>query len=138
MASSRWCLLATSLFATPTRNSRRLRLSAGLLAGLVHLHLGVGHHQPALVRERDQLEAHVDGAHSAVGAGAVDARIEAALAAFLDDLLVDRENLRLGSIEFWFKSIGEAEIGRADIDAIDALDIEDSFHVLDRGLGLHH
>src|SRR5436190_21099488 len=127
MASSRWCLLATSLFATPTRNSRRLRLSAGLLAGLVHLHLGVGHHQPALVRERHQLEAHVDGAHSAVGAGAVDGRLEAALAAFLDDLPVDREDLRLGSSEFWLLSIGEAEFGRADIDALDAIDIHAGF-----------
>src|SRR5258708_10804290 len=33
---------------------------------------------------------------------------------------------------------GEAEIGGTDIDAVDALDIEDRFHVLDRGLGFHH
>ncbi|WP_244646463.1 aldolase/citrate lyase family protein, partial [Bradyrhizobium campsiandrae] len=41
-----------------------------------------------LVRKGDQLEAHVDGARRAFGTAAVDARVEAALAAFLDDLLV--------------------------------------------------
>src|SRR3954469_1607927 len=83
----------------------RLCLPAGVLAGLVHLHLGVGHHQPALVRQGDELEAHVDGAHGAIGAGAVDARVEATLAAFLDDLLVDLEDLRLGPIELRLETI---------------------------------
>ena len=45
-----------------------LRLAAGILAGLIHLHLGVGHHQAALVRKRHQLEAHVDRTYRAVGA----------------------------------------------------------------------
>src|SRR5665647_1478807 len=63
---------------------------------------------------------------------------EAALAALLHDLLVDLEDLRFVTVEFRHQAIGKAEIGRADIDAVDALDIEDRFHVLDRGLGLHH
>src|SRR6476469_4438960 len=99
-----------------TRNSRILRLAARLFPRLVHLHLGVGHHQPALVRERDELEAHVDGAHRAVGAGAVNARMEAALAALLHDLLVAFQNFRLVAVELWHQTIGEAEIGGPDID----------------------
>src|ERR1700722_180312 len=126
----------------PIRHSplaiRLLSLAAAFLAGLVHLHLGIGHHQAALVRDRHELEAHVDGAYRAFGAGAVDAGMEAALAAFLHDLLVDLEDLRLVAVELWHQAIGEAEVGRPDIDAVDALDIEDLLHVLDGGLGLHH
>src|SRR5215216_2133244 len=139
MASSEWCSATLySLFAIPYSLFASLRLPARILAGLVHLHLGVGHHQAALVRQRHQLEAHVDGAHRAVGAGAVDAGIEAALAALLDDLLIDLENFGLVAVELRHQAVGEAEVGRADIDAVDALDVEDRFHVLDRGLGLHH
>src|SRR5450631_876554 len=115
-----------------------LRFAARILAGLRDLHLGVGHHQTALVGQGHELEAHVDRAQRAVGAAAMDAGMEPALAALLHDLLVNLENLRLVAIEFWHQAVGEAEIGRADIDAVDALDIEDRFHVLDGGLGLHH
>src|SRR5229473_8615465 len=102
-----------------------LRFAARFLAGLRDLHLGVGHHQSALVGQRHELEAHIDRAQRAVGAAAVDAGIEPALAALLHDLLVNLENLRLVAVEFWDQAIGEAEIGRADIDTVDALDIED-------------
>src|SRR4029079_15522988 len=140
-ANGEWRMVVYQpLFATPyspfaTRDF--LRLAGGILAGLIHLHLGVGHHQAALVRQRHQLEAHIDRAHRAFGARAVDAGMEAALAAFLDDLLVDREELRLVAIELRHQAVGEAEIGRTDINAVDALDVEDTFHVLDPGLGLH-
>src|SRR5258705_1711025 len=116
----------------------RSSLAAGILAGLAYLHLGVGHHQPALVRQRHELEAHVDRAHRAVGAAAMDAGIEAALAAFLHDLLIDLQDLRLVAVELRHQPVGKAEIGGTDIDAVDALDIEYRFHVFDRGLGLHH
>src|SRR5205085_7203274 len=62
----------------------------------------------------------------------------AAFAAFLHDLLIDLEDFRLFAVELWHQPIGEAEIGGADIDAVDALDVEDRFHVTDRGFGLHH
>src|SRR6185503_1766377 len=126
------------LLATPYSCLRFLRLAGGILPGLVHLHLGVGHHQPALVRQRHQLEAHVDRSHRALGAGAVDAGMKAALAALLDDLLIDLEDFRFVAVELRHQAVGEAEVGGADIDAVDALDVEDRFHVLDRGLGLHH
>ena len=58
--------------------------------------------------------------------------MKSSLAAFLHDLLVDLENLRLLAIELRNEAIGEAEIGRPDIDAVDAFDVEDRFHVLDR------
>ncbi len=57
----RYSLFATRYFAT-------LRLSGGIFPGLIHLHFRVGRHQSAFVRERHELEAHVDGAHCAVGA----------------------------------------------------------------------
>src|SRR5712671_1159844 len=117
---------------------RVLRLPGGLLAGLVHLHPRVGHHQPAFVRQRHEFEAHVDRAHRAVRAAAVNAGIEPALAALFDDLLIDLENFRLVAVELWHQPVGEAEIGGTDIDTVDALDIEDRFHALDRGLGFHH
>src|SRR6266481_8364424 len=114
MASSEWYYSArySSLFAIRVLS----RLAAGILAGLRDLHLGVGHHQAALVRQRDELEAHIDRAHRALGAGAVDARMQAALAALFYDLLIDLENFRLVAVEFWHQAIGEAEIGRPDID----------------------
>src|SRR3984957_8837289 len=128
-----------SLFATPySPFAASSRLAAAFLAGLVDLHFGVGRHQAALVRQGHELESHVDRPHRAVGAGAVDAGIEAALAAFLDDLLVDLENFRLVAVEFRHQPIGEAEVAWADIDAVDALDVEDRFHVPDRRLGFHH
>src|SRR6185295_3517271 len=126
------------LLATPYSRLRLLRLAGRVLAGLVHLHLGVGRHQPDFVRQRHQLEAHIDGAYRAFGAGAVDTGVEAALAAFLDDLLIDLQDFRLVAVELRHQAIGEAEVGGADIDAIDALDVEDRFHVFDRGPGLHH
>src|SRR5665213_4025330 len=104
-----------------------LCLAAGLLAGLRDLHLGVGHHQSAFIGQRHQLETHVDGAHRAVGAAAMDAGMEAALAALLDDLLVDLEDLRLVTIELWHQTVGETEVRGADIDAVDTLDVEDRF-----------
>src|SRR6202012_2212197 len=117
------CLLGPNLGSPRDRRGERedeaLRLAAGILAGLVHLHLGVGHHQPAFVRQRHELEAHVDGAHRAFGTRAMDAGIEVALAALLDDLLVDLEDLRLIAVELRHQAIGEAEVRRADIDAVD-------------------
>src|SRR6266404_5385682 len=52
----------------PIRHSHASRFSAGIFPRLRNLHLGVGHHQPAFVRQRHELESHVDGAHRAVGA----------------------------------------------------------------------
>src|SRR6266404_9364165 len=68
----------------------------------------------------------------------MDPGIEAALAALLYDLLVDLQDLRLVAFELWHQARGEAEIRRADIDAVDAFDVEDLLHVLDRRLGFHH
>src|SRR5690349_3595002 len=107
-----------------------LSLPAGFLAGRVDLHLGVGRHQADLVRQRHQLEAHVDRTHRAFGARAMDAGVELALLALLDDLLVDFQDFWLGAIQLRLEAIGETEIGRADIDTVDALDVEDRFHVL--------
>src|ERR1700677_2545948 len=76
-----------------------LRLAGRFLAGLRDLHLGVGRHQSAVVEQGHELEAHVDRAHRAVGAAAVNAGIKATLAAFPDDLLVNLEDLRLVTIE---------------------------------------
>src|SRR6185503_4283359 len=108
--------LIDPLLATPYSRLRFLRLAGRVLAGLVHLHLGVGRHQPDFVRQRHQLEAHVDGPNRAIGTGAVDAGIEAALAAFLDDLLIDLEDFGLVAVELRHQAVGEAEVGRADID----------------------
>src|SRR4051812_48606170 len=127
-----------ALFATAAPARLFSGFSAGFLARLADLHLGIGHHQADLVRERHQLEAHIDGAHRAFGAAAMNAGIETALAALADDLLIDLQDLRLVAIELRHQTIGEAEIRRADIDAVDALDVEDRLHVLDRSLGLHH
>src|ERR1700745_3687801 len=107
MASSEWRYAArysnpNSPFAT--RYSPVLSLAGGIFPGLAHLHPGVGHHQSALVRQRHELEAHVDRPHRALGAGAVDAGIEAALAAFFHDLLVDLEDLRLVAVELWHQA----------------------------------
>src|ERR1700682_2586242 len=120
------------------RGRSKSRLAAGILAGLPDLHPGIGRHQSAFIRQRHELEAHVDRAHRALGAAAVDARIQAALAALLHDLLIDLQDFRLLAIEFWDQTVGKAEIGGADIDAVDAVDIEDRFHVFDRRLGFHH
>src|SRR6478752_5192658 len=117
---------------------KKSRLAAGVLAGLRDLHLSVGHHQSAFVRQRYELEAHIDRAHRALGAATVNAGIETALSALLHDLLVDLEDFRLAAVELGHQPIGEAEVGGTDIDAVDALDIEDRFHVFDRRLGLHH
>src|SRR6185437_13346323 len=68
----------------------------------------------------------------------MDAGIEPTLAALLHDLLVDLQDFRLVAVELRYQTIGETEVGRPDIDAVDAVDVEDGFHVLDRGLGLHH
>src|ERR1700738_1887181 len=132
MASSEWRIglpysllpIRYSLFAIRILS----RLAGGILAGLRHLHLGVGRHQSAFVRQGHELEAHVDRARRALGAAAVDAGIEAALAAFLDDLLIDLEDFRLVAIELRHQPIGEAEIGGTDIDAVDTLAVEDRFH----------
>src|SRR3979411_2794387 len=108
-----------SLF--PIRYSPLSRLATGIFTGLVPLHFGIGHHQAALVRQRHELEAHVDRAHRALGARAVDAGVKAALAAFLDDLLVDLEDFRLVAIELRHQAVGKAEVGGADVNAVDAL-----------------
>src|SRR6476469_418177 len=96
-----------SPFATPYS---RLRLAAGILPGLPHLHLGVGHHQPALVRQGHELEAHVDRSHRAVGAAAMDTGIEPTLAALFHDLLVDLQDLRLVAVELRYQAVGETEV----------------------------
>src|SRR3954451_5965881 len=119
----------------PTRHS--LRLAAGLFPGLRNLHAGIDLHQPDLVRQRHELEAHVDGADGAFGAAAMDTGIEAALAAFLHDLLIDLEDLRLVAVELRHETIGETEVGRPDVYAVDAFNVENGFHVLDRRPGLH-
>src|SRR6202012_1156275 len=97
---------------------RLLRLAAGILAGLRYLHPGIGRHQAAFVRQRHELEAHVDGTHRALNARAVDAGIEIALSAFLDYLLVVLEERRFVAVELRNRARGEAEIRRADIDAV--------------------
>src|SRR6266481_8474404 len=119
MASSEWYYSArySSLFAIRVLS----RLAAGILAGLVHLHLGVFHHQSAFVRQRHELEAHIDRAHRALGAAAVNAGIETALAALLHDLLIDLEDFRLAAVELGHLHIGEAEVGGTDINAVDSL-----------------
>src|SRR3954451_20284101 len=109
MASGEWRIetpIRYSLFAIRSF----LRLAGRFLAGLVDLHLGVGLHQAALVRQRHELEAHVDRAHRAVRARTVDPRMQTALAALLDDLLVDLEDFRLVAIELRHQAVGEAEI----------------------------
>src|SRR6516165_2114692 len=82
-------------FASPRESGERqridLRLPAGILAGRIDLHFGVGRHQADLVGQRHQLEAHVDGARRAFGAAAMDSRVELAFVALLHDLLVDLE-----------------------------------------------
>src|SRR4051812_20563671 len=125
------------LFATPyspfAPYIRSLRLTAGILAGLRHLRPRVGRHHPDIIEQRHELESHIDGAGRTCRTTAVNARIEAALAAFLDDLFVDLENFRFIAVELRHQTVGEAEVGRADIDAVDALDIEDRFHVFNGG-----
>src|SRR5437764_15482020 len=81
--------------ASAGRGRSKSRLAAGILAGLRDLQLGVGHHQSAFVRQRHELEAHIDRTHRALGAAAVNAGIETALAALLHDLLIDLQDFRL-------------------------------------------
>src|SRR5436305_5366382 len=94
----------------------KLSLAVRILPCLRDLHPRIGRHQPAFVGQRHQLEAHVDCARGTFSAAAMDARVEPALAAFLDDLLINLEDFRLVAIELGYEAIGEAEIGRADID----------------------
>src|SRR5690242_19252165 len=51
-------------------------LAARILAGLIDLKPRIGRHQADLVRQRHELETHVDGAHRALGAAAVNAGVE--------------------------------------------------------------
>src|SRR6266496_1922723 len=125
-------------YAAPRPGHESSCLAAGILAGLRDLQLGVGHHQSAFVRQRYELEAHIDRTHRALGAAAVNAGIETALAALLHDLLIDLQDFRLVAVELGHQPIGEAEVGGTDIDAVDAIDVEDRFHVFDRRPGLHH
>src|ERR1700675_3681738 len=134
MASSEWRVgfsLAIRYSPLAIRYSRFSRLAVRIFPGLRDLHPGVGRHQPAVVEQRHEPEAHIDRFRCANRARAVNARIEAALAALLHDLLIDFHDLRLFAVELRHQAIGEAEIGGADIDAVDALDIEDRSHVID-------
>src|SRR3984885_15918649 len=128
LASSEWRVANRN---TPTRYSlfaiRSLRLAGGILAGLRHLHPGIGRHQSDLIGQGHELESHVDRLGRAGSTAAMNAGIEAALAAFPDDLFVDFENLGFVAIELRHQTIGKAEVGLIDIDAVDALDIEDRF-----------
>src|ERR1700737_447944 len=98
---------ATRLLTMRASWRNALRLAARFLPRLRDLHFRVGRHQAALVRQGHELEAHIDRAHRAVGAAAMDAGIEAALAAFPHDLLVDLEDLRLLAVELRHQPIGE-------------------------------
>src|SRR3954453_915508 len=70
-------LCGAALRAAPRPGHReRSRLAGGILPGLVDLQLGVGRHQADLVRQRHQLETHVDRARGTFGATAMDAGVE--------------------------------------------------------------
>src|SRR6516225_7492181 len=55
------------------REKTKSRLAAGFFPRLVDLHPCVGRHQSNFIRERHELEAHIDGAYRGVGAAAVNA-----------------------------------------------------------------
>src|SRR5216110_156473 len=132
--SSQERLAAAAWFRRRSRLSRSC-LAVGILAGLRHLHPGVSRHQAAFVRQRHELETHIDRFRRTCRAAAVNARINAALAALLHELLIDLQDFRLFTIELRHQTIREAEIGGTDIDRGNALDVENGFHVVDRCLG---
>src|ERR1700738_5105328 len=117
---------------------QKLRLATGILAGLRNPLLGRDRQQSAVIEQGHHFEAHIDGLSGASRAAAMDAGRDAALTAFLDQLFVDLQDLGLFAVELRHQAIGKAEIAGADIDSGDALDVENGFHVLDRGFGLHH
>src|SRR5436189_5281052 len=94
------CSLQKRLAAAAAWFRRRPRLSCSrlavrILAGLRHLDPGVGRHQAALVTPRHELETHIDRFRRTRCAAAVNAGINAALAALLHELLIDLEYFRL-------------------------------------------
>src|SRR4051812_6959371 len=100
-----------------------LGLAVRLLAGLGHLHSGIGRHQAALVRQGHELKAHIDRAHRAVRTAAMDAGIEPALAALLHYLFIDLQDFRLLAVELWHQAVGVTEVRGTDVDACDALHV---------------
>src|SRR5260370_14888907 len=107
------------------RGRSKLRLTAGIFPRLRDLHLGVGHHQSAFVRQCHEFKTHVDGAHRAFGTATVDAGLNAALAALFHDLLIDLEDSRPVAIEFGAGALGEAQLGTTHIAALHSLTIHD-------------
>ena len=95
-------------------------------------------HQSAIVEDGDEAEPRGDHARR-IGAGrVVDSGEPSVPAGRRDELLVDRNDVRLLAIEHRLQAEREAEIARADIDAADPRHVENAVDVVDRLLGLDH
>src|SRR5689334_12670213 len=88
-----------------------LRFAAGILPGFADPVLRARRHDAAVVEQRHQLEAETDVLRRALRPRAMDAGVQLALVAFLDDLLIDLQDLRLFAVELRLEPVGEAEVG---------------------------
>src|SRR5689334_8093839 len=76
-------------------------LAAGLLASQRDSSASRRLHQTGIVHDGDEAEAHADRARCIGGTAGVNARVDLALVAFLEDLVVDLQDLRLIAVEPW-------------------------------------
>src|ERR1043166_8327614 len=125
-----------SLFAI----SIRLRGGLGdLAARLAHRGRGGVCHQPRVVEQGAQLIALAEAAHRGLRAVGVHARDLAVLARDVADLFDGREHLVILRVERGRRlAHAHAEVARADVDAVDAVDRDDVGEVLDRRARLDH
>src|SRR5579859_3266477 len=98
-------------------------LAAGFLAGLCDGGARGSRHQAGIVHDGDEAEAHADRARGIGRAAAVNAGVDLALVALLENLVVQRQDFRLVAVEPRRQTIGETEIRRADVDAGHAIDV---------------
>ena len=122
------------------RTARRYFVShlARFLAGLGDGGAGGHGHQAAVVGDGDEAEALADHLGGIARRAVVDAGELAALLGGGQQLVVDRQNLRLLAVELGHQAERQAEVAGADIDAADARHVEDGVDIVDRLLGLDH
>ena len=95
-------------------------------------------HQPTVVGDRGQAEAHPDHARRIGRLAAMDAGIDPALSARRQHSLVHAELLGIFAVEFGRLAEREGKIGKADMDRIDPGNIQDLVDVLDCLAGFDH
>src|SRR6185436_6403529 len=132
------CLLPSGIVALASRTPLLVGDGARFLAGLGDGGAGSHGHQAGIVGDGHELEALADDLGGIARRGVMDAGELAALLHRGDELVVDRQHLRLVAVELGHQAERQAEVGGADIDAADARHVEDGVDVVDRLLGLDH